>query len=244
MKIIDVNVSVYGRDVHNRLVTPQMLLDVLEDYQIDHAVCYNEYALLDIAAGNTAMVEIARNSNGKLGLSVVLDPMLGADSVPGTGDLAARLRALKPESVRIIPDSMRMPFVPFYWEEILDAVNELALPMIVDMRYTPEFFANLPDIALAYPRIKFVLIRYGTCCGRNILPLLQKRKNVYFTAEVLLDHMQIEEITERVGSSNLLFGTGYPVLPAAGALGLAIYADIPEQDREGILHGNWEGIRQ
>lgn len=244
MKITDVNVSVYGRDVHNRLVTPEMLLAMLDDYQIEHAVCYNEYALLDITAGNTAMVEIARASNGRLGLSVVLDPMLGADSLPGTGSLTERLRQLKPESVRVVPDLMRMPFAAFYWDEILDAANELSLPLVVDMRYTPEFFAHLPAIAEQYPCIKFILIRYGTCCGRIILPLLKKCKNIYFTAEVLLDHMQIEEITERVGSSNLLFGTGYPVLPAAGALGLAIYADIPEQDKEGILYGNWEGIRR
>ena len=243
MKITDINVSVYGHDVHNRLVTPEMLLAMLDDYRIDHAVCYNEYALLDIAAGNTAMVEIARASKGRLGLSVVLDPMLGADSLPGTGTLTERLDALKPESVRIIPESMRMPFAAFYWDEILDAANELSLPLVIDMHYTPEFFAHLPAIAEQYPKIKFILIRYGTCCGRIILPLLKKCKNVYFTAEVLLDHMQIEEITERIGSEKLLFGTGYPVLPAAGALGLAIYADIPEQDRKGILHANWEGIR-
>lgn len=244
MKITDVNVSVYGRDVHNRLVTPEMLLAILEDYRIDHAVCYNEYALLDVAAGNAAMVEIARNSGGKLGLSLLMDPALGADCVPGTGNLVDRLRSLKPESLRVVPETMRVPFVPFYWDEVLDAANTLALPIIVDMRYTADFFTHLPDMAAQYPNAKFVLIRYGTCNSRVVMPLLRKCKNVFITTEVMLDHLQIEEITERIGSNNLLFGTGYPVLPASGALGLAIYADIPQKDREAILHGNWEGIRQ
>ena len=243
MKITDVNVSVYGRDVHNRLVTPEMLLAVLEDYRIDHAVCYNEYALLDVLAGNTAMVEIACNSGGKLGLSLLMDPVLGADCLPGTGSLEDRLRSLKPESLRVVPELMRMPFVPFYWDEILDAAEALALPIIVDMHYTPEFFTHLPEVAAQYPNVKFVLIRYGTCNSRVIHPLLRKCKNVFFTAEVMLDNMEVEEIVERIGSSNLLFGTGYPNLQMTGALGTAIYADIPEQDKEGILHRNWEGIR-
>jgi predicted TIM-barrel fold metal-dependent hydrolase len=75
------------------------------------------------------------------------------------------------------------------------------------------------------------------------MPLVRKCKNVYFTIEKMLDYMQIEEIYELAGCDKLLFGSEFPELPHAGALGLAMYADIPAEEREKILYKNWEDIR-
>ncbi len=241
--VIDVNVSVNGKDAFGKRVTPQHLLETLDSYGITHAVCYNELALHNAALGNTDMIEIVKASNGRLGLSFVLDPMIGADNLPGEGTLLERLRKWKPESIRICPDAFATVFSPFYWEEILDAAEALSLPLIVDQQYGNDFFAHLPDIAARYPHIKFILVQYGACRGRHVLPLLQKCGNVYFTAERMVDHHQIEELVDRAGSDKLLFGTAYPKVPMAGALGLAFYADIPEAARDKLLYQNWEGIR-
>lgn len=241
--IIDVNVSVNDRDVFGNRITPEILLETMDLYGITHAVCYNAYALYDVTKANTDMIKIVRDSQDRLGLSFLLDPMLGADSLPGEGTLLERLRKWKPESIRICPDAMRTTFAPFYWSEILDAAQALSLPLIIDQQYGNDFFARLPDIAAQYPSIKFILVQYGACRGRHVLPLLQKCSNVYFTAEVMMDNHQIEECVDRAGSDKLLFGTAYPKVPMAGALGLALYADIPEADRDNLLYKNWEDIR-
>ncbi len=243
MRIIDMNMFLGGRDALGKPVTNDMLLETLEAYQIEHAVCYHTYALLDPQHGNGLMAEAARNSRHKLGVCAVLDPILGAACLPGEGNLTERLRSFAPEAARIFPDNARTVFHPFYWEEILSAANALSLPLIVDCEYTAEFFCQLPDISAQYPCIKFVLIRYGLCRSRHIMPLLQKRSNVYFTIEQMLDYLQIEEINEKYGCGRLLFGSGYPALPPDGALGTAIYASIPVADRQKILAHNWEAIR-
>ena len=133
-----------------------------------------------------------------------------------------------------------MAFHPFYWEEILEAVNELGLPIVIDGNYTSEFFENLPEAARQYPDAKFILVRWGTCGGRYVFPLIQKRKNVYFTVDYMVDYQQVEEICERSGAGQLLFGTSFPQFSPAGVLGTALYADIPETEREMILYKNWE----
>lgn len=243
MKIFDVNMSVGGRDSYGRLVTPESVLSQMDLYRIDHAVCYHEHALLDPQSGNIKMKEIAEKSAGKIGVSAVMDPILGADNLPGEGTLIERLKAFQPESLHIFPDNARTVFSAFYWDEIFAAADELRLPVIVDDDYPQDFFARLPEVASQYSRAKIVLVRYGLCRGRHVIPLLQKCKNVYFTVENMLDNDQIEEILERAGVEKLLFGTSWPKLSPSGALGIALYADIPEQEREKILYKNWGAMR-
>lgn len=242
MKIIDMNMSIGGRDSTGREMDLNYLLELMEDYRIDHAVCYHQHALLDPKDGNTKMAALAEQTGGKLSVCAVLDPILGADNIPGEGTLKERLEGFRPVCLRVFPTVVRIPFHPFYWEEILDAANTLVLPLIVDYEYNDEFFCNIPDILDRYPNVKFILLRQGCCQGRRIFPLLQKRNNVYFTIERMLDNQQIEEIEEKCGCDRLLFGSGYPERPVTGALGLVMYANIAEENRERILHKNWEAM--
>ena len=242
MKIFDVNMYIGERDSYGKFVTAEDVLTQMAIYHIDHVVCCNKRALLDPQAGNAEMKAIAEKSAGRIGVSALMDPMLGADNIPGEGTLVERLKAFRPESLHIFPDNNRTVFSAFYWDEIFAAANELQLPIIVDDDYPQDFFARLPEVAAQYPKAKFVLVRYGLCRGRHVIPLLKKRENVYFTIENMLDNDQIEEILERAGVDKLLFGTSWPELSPSGALGLALYANIPESEREKILHRNWEGM--
>ena len=242
MKIIDINVSLGNRDHAGREVTLESLLAVLADYRIDRAVCYHAHALLDPKDGNGKMAALASKSGDKLSVCAVLDPILGADNLPGEGTLQERIAAFKPACLRVFPDMARVPFHPLYWAEILEAANALGLPLIVDCEYDNNFYTNLPQVATQYPNVKLILIREGCCRSRRIVPLLQKRDNVYFTTEKMLDNLQLEELEERCGCDKLLFGSGYPELPHSGALGLALYANITPENRAKILHKNWEGL--
>ncbi len=243
MKIIDINLTVGGRDCNGKEIDLCHLLSIMNDYHIEHGVCYHQHALRDPKDGNQKMAALAEQANGKLSVCAVLDPVLGADNLPGEGSLLSRLSEFKPACVRIFPGFARLPFHAFYWDEILDAVNALSLPLIIDYEYKEEFLCNIPDISAMYPNIKFILLHQGCCKSRRIFPLLKKRNNVYFTTEQMLDYFQLEEIEEKCGCDQLLFGSAYPKYPHAGALGLVMYAEISEENRRKILFGNWEGIK-
>ena len=243
MKIIDVNLSIGGRDSEGQLIDSERLLSVMGDFRVSHGVCYHQYAKLDPKYGNTIMAEISKHSGGKLGVCAVLDPVLGEENLPGEGDLKARLEQFQPEAIRIFPDECRVPFHPFYWGKILDVANALSLPLIVDCSYSGEFLTRLPDITAQYPQVKFILVGHGFCNSRSVFPLLTMRNNVYFTIERMLDNLLIEEIYEVCGCGNLLFGSSYPLRSPAGALGLALYANIPAAEREKILSKNWEEMQ-
>ncbi len=242
MKIIDMNLTIGGRDNSGRLMDIGYLLQLMQDNRIDHGVCYHQHAKLDPMSGNALMASLCAETQGKVSVCAVLDPILGKDNLPGEGTLTQRIRAFKPACLRVFSDECRVPFHPFYWEEILDAANELGMPLIVESAYPMDFWCRLPDIARQYPNVKFVILGYGVCSSRIVMPVLKKCPNVYFTIERMTDHLQIEEIAQLYGTGQLLFTGGYPGRPHAGALGLAVYADITAEQRENILCKNWEGI--
>ncbi len=242
MKIIDMNVVLGGRDADGKTLDLTGLLMLMDCYRIDEAVAWHHHAALDPKDGNRKMQQLAEASQGRVRACAVLDPILGAENLPGTGSLQERLAQYRPACIRIFPAANRMVLHPFYWEEILEAAQVLALPLIIDGEYGPDVFCNLPQMSVQYPDIKFILVHYGACNGRHIMPLLAKCSNVYFTIDRMLDHLQIEEIDESYGCARLLFGSGYPERPLEGILGLAMYADISPQARQQILHENWEGI--
>ena len=243
MTITDVNLTLGGRDHAGNEITLDTLLALMADYHIDHGVCYHQHALLDPKDGNTKMAQLSALSGGKLSVCAVLDPILGAENLPGEGTLLERLKAFHPACLRIFPKLVRIPFHSFYWEEILEAANALSLPLLIDDTYDELFLCNIPQISADYPNIRFILVRLGCCQGRQILPLLQKRQNVYFTIERMLDNLQLEELEVRCDCTHLLFGSGYPERPHAGTLGLALYANISEENRQRILSDNWEAIK-
>ena len=76
MKIIDVNLTLGGRDSVGKEMDLAYLLDLMADYRIDHGVCYHQHALLDPKDGNSKMAALAAQAGGKLSVCAVLDPIL------------------------------------------------------------------------------------------------------------------------------------------------------------------------
>lgn len=248
MKIIDMNVTIGAKDSKGNFVTPNSLLEMMKNYNIDRVVAYHALAKFEHGSGNALMSKIAKESGEKIGMCAVLDPVLEEKSLEGTGTLSQRLRACGAEAVRIFPSELRVAFHPFYLGNIFDSANELGLPLIIDEDFAhsstvPEIFYHLPDIAKLYPKIKFIITRYGICNSRHIIPLATKLENVYFTVDKMLDHMQIEEICEKGAENKLLFSCCYPETTPAGALGLTLYANITDAQKKKILSENWEEIR-
>ena len=247
MKITDINTVIGKKDVHGNMTTPESLIAMMDSYGIERAVAYHALSEFDHEKGNALMASIALESEGRIGFCAVIDSALGKNSLSGVGTLAERLAASGAECIRVFPKELRVPFDEFYWQKVLEVANKLSMPVIIDEPFEPHklphTFTVLPSLAEKYQRVKFVVLGLGICESRVIFPLIEKRKNVYFTIEKMLDYMQIEEICERGGDKQLLLGSAYPNATPAGALGLAHYANVSNGVKEKILSKNWEEIR-
>jgi len=189
--------------------------------------------------GNEKMVKAAAASGGRLKLCLALNPSLQSLGIPGEGPPLERLKKLCPSAVRIFPGEQLYPFDPFYAEDILEVCQQLHLPLIVDCPYDMLFMTRLPEVCKAYPDVPIILLRFMYNRSRLYMPILKKLPNVYLDMSNSVDVGSMEEVAERFGSRNLLFGSGLPTYEPSGGLGLLLYAQISDEDRKNIASGNF-----
>ena len=246
MKIIDVSCGI-GK---GKMLRPLRYTDLpgmlawLDDNEISEAVTFHSDACRDPETGNARMLQLCAASGGRLKPCLVVDPSLPSLGIPGEGSVTERLRAARPAALRTFHDDQKYPFTSFFAGHILDAAKELRLPVIISPPYKPlrSFFPALASVCAEYPEVPFVLLRTGFNRSRVIFPILERLTNVYFDISTMLDCGQIDEIVERFGSRNLLFGSGLPTYEPSGALGLLYYSAVSPEDRENIAFRNWERL--
>lgn len=243
MHIIDINTAVGAATKSWRFTEVDSLISYLDDYRIGASLTYNALADRDPELGNAQMLEIAKASNGRIKPCFLLEPVLDTLGIPGTGTVIERLKAAKPSACRVTQgQGPHFWMDKFYAQDMLAPLNELHMPLIIDGAYTSEFWHHLPDMAQAFPNIPMIIVRYGLNEARTIHPLLKYTSNVYFDMAVMIDAGGIEEVVEKFGSTRLLFGSGLPSFVPAGSLGMLMYAQISDQDKENIAHANFERL--
>lgn len=244
MEIVDINAAIGAPAKSPRYKDEKGLIAYLDDYRISSAVVWHTLADRIPEEGNAKMLAIAAQNPERIYPCMLLEPSLDGLGLPGPGSAHDRLRQAHPVAVRVIQgESAHFLMDRFYAQDLLKPLEDTRMPMIVDGAYSKLFFHALPEMAQAYPHIPIILLRYGLNESRVIMPLLKYTKNVYFDMSTMLDCGQIEEIVERYGSERLLFGSGLPAYVPAGALGLLLYAEISEADRENIAHANFERLK-
>lgn len=243
MRIIDINAAIGVPLKSTRFTDADGLVSYLDKYRIDTAVTWNSAADRDPEDGNQEMLEIAAESGGRLKPCMHLEPSLDSLGLPGEGEAIDRLRTAQPSAARVVTGNVPKFYMDkFYAQDLLRPLNEAHMPLIITGDYSADFFHALPEMAEAFPFVPFILIRHGLNQSRTIYPLLKYTRNIYFDMSIMLDAGGLEEIVKKFGSERLLFGSSLPTHIPSGALGLLMYADIPEADRENIAHGNFERL--
>lgn len=239
MELIDINCAIGAPMRSKRYSTAQALLSWMDNYTITSAVTYHSEAMREPQMGNSLMQQATKETQGRLRTCFALNPILDSFGIPGEGSALERLKAARPSAVRIFPGEHQYPFDPFYCEDILQICQQLRLPVIVTTTYDNAFLTQLPHVSRAFPDVPIILPRFGMNRCNQLFPILKKLPNVYADMSLLADTAVIEEITNKFGSEHLLFGSGLPTWEPSGALGLLLYAQISDADRERIASGNF-----
>ena len=243
MKIIDVNVMLGPWHYPTRYRDTDGLIKYMDDYRISSAVVYHSAAQMTPWQYNEEISCIARQSDNRIVACHMLDPMLDEKNESGTGSLVDRLRATRPAAVRMLPKTQRYPLNRFFCGHILEILDELCIPLLLDADEAPEL-CDIPALAMDFPNMPIVILRKCLNYSRSITPLLKKLKNVYMDINIMIDTGYLEElVNERCGSEKLLLGSGLPHHVPAGGLSMVLYSPMDEYHRENILHANWERLQ-
>ena len=158
MKYIDINTMTGCHLYKTRCNTPDELISYLDSYNAYSAVTVHSESTVNPQKYNDEMTDIAKNSGGRIRACLSIDPMLAENSLAGTGDLANRLKTLRPSAVRLYPKTQGYPLDVFFCGHILDVLNALRIPLFIAENEMPDP-REIATAAAAYPDLPFVLLR-------------------------------------------------------------------------------------
>jgi predicted TIM-barrel fold metal-dependent hydrolase len=221
---------------------PEALLEVMDEYGIDHALVYHALAKENSPALGNALLGQAIAQYPRLHPCwVVLPPATG--ELPAAPELMANMRAAGVQAVRLCPNNA--VFVPAPWAlgALLEPLEASRVPVFLDFD-TRQILEDRTDwravyeLGHAYPRLPFIVVAPGLKENRITYSLMEALPNIHFDLSTGWQHRRIQDITERWGARRLLFGTNLPFYDPGGVLAALAYAEISAEDRTAIGGGN------
>jgi len=230
MRFIDCNASIGEMPMlYSPLVNPTLenQLSLMTRYGISYALCSSGFCINgDINYGNGLISSWAEKNSGIL-------PVFTALPENFTPFNFAR-------AVRIYPKDMLFPLSSLHVGDICTAAEKGELPILLSFSQTDirELLSLLSD----FPGNNFILTEVYYRNIRALCPLLENFGNLYIETSYLKTFGALEFLCGRFGAGRFLFGTGSPYYDAGSAIVMLLGAEISQDEKEMIAHGNIESL--
>ncbi len=217
--------------------------------------CLGSLARLDIAAGLVRTLPDAMETDAVVPNALLFAACVGhPELVPCPIALPAAAGEVAPEPDQIdafirqgagaaLIRPVRDDWTFAFWvcDPLLVAMQERRLPLFCAAGYVT--FEQTAQIAERYPKLPIILAEVGYRSQRTIVPLLQTFRNVHLSiGNNWTIHRGIEDLVDKVGPEQLLFGTGFPVSEPMMAITQLVYAEIPDEHKQAVGAGNVERL--
>jgi len=142
------------------------------------------------------------------------------------------------KAVRIFPSGAEHNFSAGMWclSDLYDALASYRIPLIIGGASLD--YDKIARIAGDFAGLPLIVTDTTYRCGRHVYPLLEKFANFYFDITDYTVHRGLENLVEKFGSDNLLFGTGAPNFSPAQQITNLLYAGIPLSAKRKIAGDN------
>jgi len=167
-------------------------------------------------------------------------PDTGGD-MPPASDFIGQLVLSGARAARLYPQKNEWCLDEWCAGALLRALEERKVPTMI-----PQDQTNLRDlhgVLGRHPALPIILSRASYRQNRMLFPLLEQHSNLYIDlSPTYVVHHGIEALCSRNHAEQLLFGTGYSRCEPGASITHIMYADISEEQRELIAHGNLERL--
>lgn len=165
------------------------------------------------------------------------------EEMPSAEEFIANMRRDRVRVVRAFPLHHCFLLDAVSCGSLLELLIAHAVPLLVPLSEFPRQWQDVHELLRSFPRLTLVLTETG-CWGqdRYFRPLLKAYPGFHITTHRLETAGQLKGLVDSVGAGQILFGSGLPRnYPGSFMLTLA-RAEIPEDAREAIAHGNLERL--
>jgi hypothetical protein len=197
---------------------------------------------------------LARTYDPPLGNRLLMDQIAGQERLApcwtllppacgemgGVGELMAEMERSGVRAARLYPREHTYSLAEWQCGELLSALDERRCVVLLDLAETS--WEDVERICRTYPRLALIVAKVGYRQMRPLFALLQRCDNLYLDLSNLSTYLGVEEILDRYGGGQLVFGTGLPTADPGGPLARLFYTDAPPATLEAIAHGTLERL--
>lgn len=243
MRFFDCN-AFFGLPAQRPLAPVAQSEDLLAEMDIagvDEALVWH-VAQHDVAPqiGNGLLARAIAPHNRLTGCWTVMPNQ--AHEFPEPEALFEQMKEARIAALRAFPDSHRFLLNEVSMGELLGAMAERRVPMLLSLRRGCTW-STVYSLLASFPTLTCVICDHG-CWGedRQFRPLLERYPNVYVdTAQYLLDG-GIEALVADYGPERLLYGSGFPESHFGGMMMALKHARVGAEAKAAIAHGNLERL--
>lgn len=242
MKIVDINGCI-GYDLKTVAppVMPETLIRELDRSGTDCAVVWHTRSLMQILDGNADVQAAADASRGRLLPCYMVHPYM--DDIQMPKDLKGYLRKHRPACVTIAPKNHKYPLISRYCGEMLQALEELRIPVLLRTSTVPGYDEKVLAIADEYPNLPIVISHYGYTCSMFLRTAMRTTKNIYVNLGFIENASELNQLVREYGADRFLLGSTAGLL-TGGAMGLVYLGEFTQEEKEKMLGGNWQRLQE
>lgn len=153
------------------------------------------------------------------------------------------MRTVGARAARTFPTRYHFVLDPLSCGDLLDAFVAHSLPVLMPYNEIPGGWDCVYRLMRDFPRLTLILTETG-CWGedRFFRPLMKAYEGFHLTTNRLETAGQLKGIVDKIGPDHLLFGSGLPRNYPGGYALMLLRAEIRDEERQAIAHGNIERL--
>jgi len=242
MKFFDARCMLGTRGVirEGEPVTHEDILELMDRCHIEKAIAFHAMAKqADVPSGNEALLELTKDDPRFVRQWCVMPSAFGEFmDVP---ELFASMKANDVTSIRLLPKTCGYSLKPYALGKLMDAAAQCNMPVFLNLG-EELLTAQIYDLCQDYPHVKFVISNISYRENRFLGPVLDTCPNLHLGVGNFLVHGGLRLLCKYYDVNRLVFDTGLPTGSATSAVSLVCYAEISEEEKELIAHGNIERL--
>lgn len=243
MNFFDCDVA-YGRGavaLPREVETVEDLLAELDHSGIQEALVWHRDAWeRDFDAGNRRVAEV--DAYARLHRTMTFVPTCCEEMLPA-GDFVKHARAAGVRAMRAFPTRHCFSLDPVACGDLLELFSVCFVPVMLPLPEIPGGWQGVYQLMRDFPRLTLILTETG-CWGqdRYFRPLMKRYERFNISTNRLETAGQLKSIVDSVGYEHIVFGSGLPRNYPGGYVLSVSRAEISEEAREAIAHGNIERL--
>jgi predicted TIM-barrel fold metal-dependent hydrolase len=147
------------------------------------------------------------------------------------------------------PSDAPLIIKPFLLGKVYERLQKHRAPLLIEGSplYSPEGMArySLEDIDAIcgeFPDLPIILLRTHRSLETQLILMMRKHRNLYFTHTLATLYGQLEQNVEMMGIDRVLFGSQMPYWDPSLPIGMLNYSDLPPEQKRRIAGANLQGL--